>query len=128
MKPGCLLTIAAIGTGCFQSEKYQVENGEWLPGGDTTNTFLLGVNAFIMPAENMLEEHEPSFYTGNSFFNQSWVQTPSSTQNRDGLGPLFNARSCAACHFKDGRGQPPEEDEDELPDIELKEEDIDIVM
>ena len=23
-------------------------------------------------------------------------------------GPLFNARSCSACHFKDGRGRPPE--------------------
>jgi len=90
---------------------YQIEEGEWLPGGDTTNTFLLGSNAFIMPAENMLVEHEPSFYTGNSFFNQAWVETPASTENRDGLGPLFNARSCAACHFKDGRGAPPEEDE-----------------
>tara|TARA_B100001057_G_scaffold455237_2_gene501606 strand:- start:2068 stop:2862 length:795 start_codon:yes stop_codon:yes gene_type:complete len=26
---------------------------------------------------------------------------------RDGLGPLFNTRSCSACHFKDGRGSPP---------------------
>ena len=28
---------------------------------------------------------------------------------RDGLGPLFNARSCAACHLRDGRGLPPSE-------------------
>ena len=90
---------------------YQAEEGELFPGGDTTNTFLLGSNAFILPAENMVEEHEPSFYTGNSFFNQAWVEAPASTQKRDGLGPLFNARSCASCHFKDGRGAPPEEDE-----------------
>jgi CxxC motif-containing protein (DUF1111 family) len=60
-----------------------------------------------MPAANVQVEHEPSFFTGNSFFNQSWVQAPASTEARDGLGPLLNARSCAACHFKDGRGRPP---------------------
>jgi CxxC motif-containing protein (DUF1111 family) len=84
-----------------------LDRNEWLPGGDTTNTLLLGVNAFTMPAANVTVEHEPKFFTGNSFFNQAWVQAPSSTEARDGLGPLFNARSCAACHFKDGRGRPP---------------------
>lgn len=88
-----------------------IEDGEWLPGGETTNTLMFGSNAFIRPAENILVEHEPSFYTGNSFFNQAWVEAPASTQHRDGLGPLFNARSCAACHFKDGRGAPPEDGE-----------------
>src|SRR5690606_3131800 len=32
---------------------------------------------------------------------------PSSTLASDGLGPLFNARSCQRCHLKDGRGHPP---------------------
>lgn len=90
---------------------YQAEEGELFPGGATTNTFLQGPNAFILPAENISQEHEPSFYTGNSFFNQAWVEAPASTQKRDGLGPFFNARSCASCHFKDGRGAPPEEGE-----------------
>lgn len=31
----------------------------------------------------------------------------SSTKSADGLGPLFNARSCQRCHLKDGRGHPP---------------------
>ncbi len=39
------------------------------------------------------------------FFRQSWVQTGSSTPARDGLGPTYNAVSCSACHFLDGRGQ-----------------------
>ena len=42
--------------------------------------------------------------------NQNWVTAPASTTARDGLGPYFNARSCASCHFKDGRGRPPEFD------------------
>lgn len=88
-------------------EAAEVEPGEWLPGGETTNTLLLGANAFTLPAENITDEHESLFFSGNSFFNQPWVQAPASTESRDGLGPLFNARSCAACHFKDGRGRPP---------------------
>ena len=84
-------------------------SGELYPGGETTEDLLLGSNAFIPPAENISTEHEMMFFSGNSFFNQAWVQAPASTKNRDGLGPLFNARSCSACHFKDGRGEPPTE-------------------
>jgi CxxC motif-containing protein (DUF1111 family) len=52
-------------------------------------------------------EQETQFFVGNSFFNRNWVIAPSSTPARDGLGPLYNARSCSACHLRDGRGQPP---------------------
>jgi len=98
----------------------EVEAGERLPGGDTTNTLLLGANAYTRPASNISEQHELAFYTGNSFFNQSWVMAPASTESRDGLGPLFNARSCAACHFKDGRGQPPVSDDQAFLGILLR--------
>ena len=50
----------------------------------------------------------PAFFVGNSFFNRNWVIAPASVAARDGLGPLFNARSCSGCHFKDGRGRPPD--------------------
>ena len=89
-----------------------VEPGEWLPGGDTTNTLLLGRNAFLRPAENITDDNELRFFSGNSFFNQAWVTAPASTTARDGLGPLFNARSCAACHPQDGRGAPPGPNDD----------------
>lgn len=89
-----------------------LEDGEWLPGGETTNTLMLGSNAFIMPAANLDAETERAFYSGNSFFNQAWVEAPASTKSRDGLGPLFNASSCSGCHFKDGRGKPPIDDDD----------------
>ena len=35
---------------------------------------------------------------GRAMFRRAWVSAPSSTTSNDGLGPLFNARSCAACH------------------------------
>ncbi|MGB0683699.1 MAG: di-heme oxidoredictase family protein [Magnetovibrionaceae bacterium] len=41
---------------------------------------------------------------GKALFDRIWTSSPASTQATDGLGPLFNARSCAACHPKAGRG------------------------
>ena len=55
---------------------------------------------------------DAAFAVGNNFFNDNWVTAPASTDGRDGLGPLFNAQSCSSCHFRDGRGKPPEDDDD----------------
>ncbi len=85
-----------------------VDPSERMPGGETTNTLMLGKLAFQRVASNASSEHESMFYSGNAFFNDAWVEAPASTSARDGLGPLFNARSCSTCHFADGRGAPPE--------------------
>jgi CxxC motif-containing protein (DUF1111 family) len=54
-----------------------------------------------------LDELELSFFgVGNAMFDQSWVSAPATTTSRDGLGPIFNARACSACHLRDGRGMP----------------------
>jgi CxxC motif-containing protein (DUF1111 family) len=65
-------------------------------------------DAFSLPAPSLSKEHRATFFVGNSLFNRSWVTAPASIESRDGLGPLFNARSCSGCHFKDGRSRPPE--------------------
>ncbi len=52
-------------------------------------------------------ERELDFKVGNGFFRKLWVTAPSSTRSSDGLGPLYNARSCQSCHLKDGRAHPP---------------------
>ena len=96
------------------------EPGENLPGGDTTNTLLFGGKAFTSVAANVTAEHKLRFFSGNSFFNSSWVQAPSSTTARDGLGPLFNARACSTCHFEDGRGRPPLSDDEEFSSMLLR--------
>lgn len=51
---------------------------------------------------------------GASLFNQPWVSAPSTTQDRDGLGPLFNAHSCRSCHQKLKRGTLPTESTDQI--------------
>ncbi len=83
---------------------------EALAGGDGT-VFDTTRNAFSQPARNLPEDRRAPFFVGNSFFNQNWIIAPASVEARDGLGPLFNARSCSACHFKDGRGRPPADGE-----------------
>jgi len=44
------------------------------------------------------------FEIGRALFERQWAAAPSSTQAADGLGPLFNARSCVSCHTGGGRG------------------------
>ncbi|TLP81879.1 di-heme oxidoredictase family protein [Maribacter sp. ACAM166] len=85
------------------------EDGEELSGGDnTSNNF--SAEAFGFASPDLTFHERVTFGVGNSLFNQSWVTAPASTTARDGLGPLFNARNCSGCHFKDGRGRPPEFD------------------
>ena len=69
-------------------------------------------NAFSLPSGNISFERELDFKVGNGLFKKLWVSSPASTQASDGLGPLYNARSCQRCHLKDGRGHPPEGPED----------------
>lgn len=95
--------------GCQSDDDYtnlSLETGEELLGGSTT-VFNATEEAFGFSASQLTFEEQSSFGIGNSFFRQSWVSSPASTTARDGLGPFFNAVSCASCHFKDGRGRPP---------------------
>jgi CxxC motif-containing protein (DUF1111 family) len=80
-------------------------------GGDTT-TRHKNKQAFGQPVANLPLEKRTDFEVGDSLFNQNWVIAPASTTARDGLGPLFHARSCSGCHSRDGRGLPPEPGED----------------
>ena len=77
------------------------------PGGATTVFKGLNRDAFSHASANMPFERELDFKVGNGIFRKVWVSAPSSTNSSDGLGPLFNARSCQRCHLKDGRGRPP---------------------
>jgi CxxC motif-containing protein (DUF1111 family) len=75
--------------------------------GGATTVDASGRNAFSFAAANLSDEERTRFAIGNSFFRRNWVEAPSSTGARDGLGPHFIARSCGGCHVQDGRGAPP---------------------
>ena len=83
------------------------EKYEALPAGALTSRKLANTDAFSQSSANMSFEKELQFKIGNGFFKRLWVSAPASTKSADGLGPLFNARSCQRCHLKDGRGHPP---------------------
>ncbi len=102
-----LLLAPAFTADCISPAAAVDMTGEEYSGGATT-VFDSTRNAFSLPLHNLSEERRATFFVGNSFFNENWVAAKASTTGRDGLGPLFNARSCSACHFKDGRGRPPE--------------------
>jgi len=84
------------------------EEGEDLPGGKATSKkSSQNRNAFSHSSGNLGFSQELKFKIGNGLFRKLWVSSPASTKSSDGLGPLFNARSCQRCHLKDGRGHTP---------------------
>lgn len=88
----------------------KAEPFEAMSAGASTTTATK--DPFSQPSANMGFEGGQDFKLGNALFQKLWVSSPSSTQASDGLGPLYNARSCQTCHIKDGRGRPPVGDED----------------
>ncbi|GAB5469294.1 MAG: di-heme oxidoredictase family protein [Rhodospirillales bacterium] len=93
---------------------------EAMAGGAATSTANVTGNAFSHPSANLKGQERADFFVGNGLFKKVWVTAPSSTQASDGLGPLFNARSCQRCHLKDGRGHPPAGPEDKATSMFLR--------
>ncbi|WP_095588073.1 di-heme oxidoredictase family protein [Actibacterium ureilyticum] len=85
---------------------------EEMSAGAATVRVTPDANAFSQPSGNITFQDELDFKVGNGLFRKLWVSSPSSTLASDGLGPLYNARSCQRCHIKDGRGHPPESADD----------------
>ncbi|KAB2943469.1 MAG: c-type cytochrome [Hyphomicrobium sp.] len=84
------------------------EPGEESPGGSATTRDSIDTReAFSHFSHGIGLEGEAKFKVGNAIFRKLWVSAPSSTTSSDGLGPLYNSRSCQSCHLKDGRGRPP---------------------
>ena len=85
----------------------RAEKFEAMQGGAGTSQKIVNRHAFSHFSQNISFAETSRFHLGDAFFRKLWVSSPSSTFASDGLGPLFNARSCQSCHLKDGRGHPP---------------------
>lgn len=85
----------------------RAEARERFPAGTASVRPDTGSGAFAKPAANLDEVQRLDFDVGRGLFRRLWVTAPSSTQASDGLGPLFNARSCLRCHIGNGRGHAP---------------------
>ncbi|MEM1129483.1 MAG: di-heme oxidoredictase family protein [Pseudomonadota bacterium] len=85
---------------------------ERLSAGAATVPVARDGKAFSLPSGNMPFDDKLTFEIGDALFNKLWVSSPSSTMASDGLGPLYNARSCQRCHINDGRGHAPDGPDD----------------
>lgn len=98
----------------------QAEPFENNPAGATTTPATSSAKAFKSPSANMEFERKMNFVLGEALFEKLWVSAPSSTKASDGVGPLYNARSCARCHPNAGRGHPPEDANDTVTSMFLR--------
>ena len=96
------------------------ERFEAMSAGAATSRKQPDRNAFSQPIANLSESERIDFRLGEALFEKLWVSSPASTKASDGLGPLFNARSCAACHIRDGRGHPPKGPDDDAVSMFLR--------
>ncbi|MBK1715844.1 di-heme oxidoreductase family protein [Rubrivivax gelatinosus] len=88
-----------------------------LAGGDLT-TFHTGFIPFGQAADNLPWRWAALFDEGDGLFDKRFqpgdgrvasAQQDLPGQRRSGLGPLYNADACSACHFRDGRPPRPHE-------------------
>ena len=77
-----------------------------LGGGTTVDT--TGPRAFRSIAANADNSLVAPFLFGQRIFDVVWDHEPIISPVLDGLGPMFNRRSCRECHEGNGRGHPPE--------------------
>lgn len=94
-------------------ETPRYSEAELQPGGNTTVS-IKPFPSFQKPAQNLPATAKPDFYAGRALADQPWIKAPASTTARDGLGPLYNARTCLACHVNGGRGTIPDDNRSAL--------------
>ena len=78
--------------------------GEHDAGGQHTHKQKHDRYSFSRPSPLLSMDEKLDFKVGKAVFDKIWVFAPSSTTASDGLGPLYNARSCVRCHKGNGRG------------------------
>ncbi|MBX3222542.1 MAG: thiol oxidoreductase [Labilithrix sp.] len=117
LRPGAaalaLLVVASVVAACGEPDTEILPLDDARSAGDGT-VFDQTRDAFTRPLANLHGPRRDDFFLGNAVFNRGWVTAPASVADFDGLGPLFNATNCSACHFKDGRGRPPEKPDEKL--------------
>lgn len=89
--------------GCSDVQVPKFQQSEHHPGGSMTVKRLQTLS-YIHPGSAVTPMQKLNFWSGFSFFRDPWVIAPSSTKSRDGLGPLFNTRTCISCHDAGSRG------------------------
>lgn len=82
------------------------EEDERVCSGGEGTVFDTTRQAFGFAARNLDASAAPAFEQGRALFDTPWSAPGRGDPTRDGLGPVFNATACAACHVRDGRAAP----------------------
>ena len=114
LKPLFLLILLAF-AGSTATNAQTVPHGASQPifaggSGSAGNTPFV---TYLSPSKLLSGTDKVQFYAGQALAKQPWIKAPTTTTARDGLGPLYNARTCLSCHKNGGRGTMPE-DESEI--------------
>jgi CxxC motif-containing protein (DUF1111 family) len=88
-----------------RADLLSMEAGPQLAG--TATVEKAGTESFRQIAANAPMSERARFAFGKIQFNTEWDPEPGQLPDNDGLGPVFNAVACAACHINNGRGRPP---------------------
>lgn len=80
---------------------------------------------FGQPVAGLSAEAKARFLNGAAIFRQPWFATGEIAGGKGdqafvGLGPVFNARTCAACHVRAGRGRPPVREGEQLSSLIIR--------
>ena len=70
-----------------------------------------------LPWRPLTPAEQKTFDLGYATFNTEWTPANSPAPRTDGLGPLFNAQGCDACHNSRRRGRGPRGDGDAPADL-----------
>ncbi|WP_327125202.1 di-heme oxidoreductase family protein [Nitrincola sp. A-D6] len=105
---GFSLLLAASHSGMAVGNTPDYQPSELLPASEATVQVARNNKAFSHPSALLSDDKQMMFTLGRSLFKKIWVSSPASTQASDGLGPLFNSRSCLRCHTNNGRGHTPD--------------------
>ncbi len=72
------------------------------------------------PWRSLTASEQARFDTGYAVFNTEWVPANTPAGRIDGLGPLFNSRSCDSCHNSRRRGRGPRGDGEAPSDLVIQ--------
>lgn len=87
---------------------WEYEEGEEYSGGIGMTSFDFSTRAFLQFPPGLSLDKLSDFTVGQSVFEVPWENSATGQLDRRGLGPLFNANSCLACHVRNGVGKVPE--------------------